>query len=233
MIMRKTLLVLLFVCLGTSVFADMTVVEKVHTGAMMGQPAKDSAMTMRIKGKKARVDDTGAGTSIIVDLAAGKLYRIESSKKEVMVMSLDMAAQASNMLGQMTQNQKSTLEKGAASKEINGYKCDEYHISTTGGMINLDATYWVTKDVDSSEYAPFREYSMGVMKMMNMEDLAKLDGIPIRSQTKMNMMGQNIDVTNEVQSISKDPIADSIFAIPADYKVQEMKMPQMPTPPQQ
>lgn len=208
----------------------MTVVEKVHSGAVMGQPAKDSTMTMQIKGKKARVGDNASDNYVIIDLAANKMYTVSNAKKEVMSMSLDVASKASGMLGQLanSKDQKSNLENVGTTKVINGYKCDQYHLTTSGGMMNIDANYWVTKDVDAAEYAPFREYSMGVMKMMNMEPLAKMEGLPIRSESKMSMMGQNIDVTSEVQSISKAPIADTTFAIPAGYKVQEFKMPEMP-----
>jgi len=52
-------------------------------------------------------------------------------------------------------------------------------------------------------------------------------GLPIRSETKMNMMGQNIDSKVEVVRISRDAVADSLFTVPAGYKVQAVTgMPQ-------
>lgn len=226
--MKKLLFLFLFAGLATALFADMTVVQKVHSGSVMGQPAKDSTMTMRVKGNKSRIEDASSGTYILVDLSANKMYRVETAKKEAMSMSLDMATKAGDMFSQMSKDAKTTLTKGTGSQVINGFKCDEYHMSTTGGMINMEATYWVANDVDAKEYAPFRKYSEGVLKMMKMEELSKLEGMPIKTVTTMNMMGQKIDATSEVQSIKHDPIPDSIFTIPADYKIQEMKMPEMP-----
>jgi hypothetical protein len=226
--MKRILFLFLFACLSSALFADMTVVQKIHTGSIMGQPPKDSVMTMKVKGNKSRIEDSTSGTWMLVDLTANKMYTVQPAKKEVMSMSLDMASKAGDMFGQMSQNAKSSLTKGTETTVINGYKCEQYHLTTTGGMLNLEATYWVTSDVDSKEYAPFRKYSESVLKMLKMDDLSKLQGMPIRSETTMDMMGQKIDVTSEIQSITHDAIPDSSFVIPPDYKIQEMKMPEMP-----
>lgn len=226
--MKKLLFLFLFTCLSSALFADMTVVQKIHSGSVMGQPAKDSTMTMKVKGNKARIEDSTSGNWMLVDLTANKMFTVQPPKKEVMSMSLDMASKAGDMFSQMGQNAKSTLTKGTETKVINGYKCDQYHLTTTGGMLNLDATYWISNDVDSKEYTPFRKYSESVLKMLKMDDLTKLQGMPIRSETTMNMMGQKIEVTSEIQSISHDAVPDSAFVIPADYKIEEFKMPEMP-----
>lgn len=226
--MKKLFFLLLFACLTTALFADMTVVQKIHSGSVMGQPPKDSVMTMKVKGDKARIEDASSGTWMLVDLAANKMFSVQPAKKQAMSMSLDIASKAGDMFSQMSQNAKTTLTKGTETKVINGYKCDQYKLSTTGGMLNLEATYWVSNDVDSKEYLPFRKYSESVLKMLKMDDLSKLQGMPIRSETSMNMMGQKIDVTSEIQSISHDAVPASVFVIPADYKIEEMKMPEMP-----
>src|SRR5262245_13123700 len=128
--MKKTLLLFLFLGLTSALFADMTVVQKVHSGPVMGQPAKDSTTTMKVKGHKARIEDSSSGTWVLVDLDGNKMYTVQPTKKEAMSMSLDMATKAGDMFSQMSQNAKTTLTKGTETKVINGYKCDSYHLAT-------------------------------------------------------------------------------------------------------
>src|ERR1044072_7713615 len=96
--MKKAFLLLLFVCMSATAFADMTIVQKVHAGPMMGQPAKDMNVTIYVKGKKERMDYTERPVSLLIDLDTGKMYQIDHEKKQVAEGSLDMFKQ---MTGQM------------------------------------------------------------------------------------------------------------------------------------
>jgi len=226
--MRKLFFLFVFVCLSTALFADMTVVEKVHTGPMMGKPAQDSMMTMRIKGNQARIEHS-PDTWLLVDLGANMVYTINPAKKSIASVSLNGAAQTGDVFSMMAQNMKSTLEAKPGTEVINGYKCQQYHLTTTGGVINLEGTFWITKDVDTKEYAPFRKYGEGILKTLKLDDLNKLEGMVIRSNLKINMMGQDITSNSEVQSISHEAIPAATFALPKDYTMQELKMPPMAT----
>jgi hypothetical protein len=78
--MRTLLFLILFGLVSALAFADMTLVQKIQTGAMMGQPANTDTMTLVIKGSKARMDFSSRKISQIVDLNEHKIYRINVEK---------------------------------------------------------------------------------------------------------------------------------------------------------
>ena len=219
--MKRILFLFLFVFVSGIAFADMTIIQKIASGPMMGQPARNDVMTMRIKGSKARIDFESGETSQIVDVQAGKMYVLDHSKKQVMVMTTDMMRQTGEMFSKMGggQSMNMNFQKTNKTQTINGYKCDEYTMTTSGPM-SMTATYWITNDIDDKEFKPFKEFGESFMKMMGATNAP--EGMPIRSETKMTMMGKNITSSAEVQKISHDALSDTLFDLPKDYSVSEM-----------
>jgi len=199
--------------------ADVTLVQKVNTGAMMGQPAQNFDMTMYIKGSKARIETSNGQQYQIIDLTQKKMFVIDPAKKQANVLSSDVVHKAGQMAGEMMKNAKSSAQKTGKSETINGYKCEEYLVTVSGPM-SITSHQWVTQDVELTEFEAFEEYTQSFSKILG-GSLPDIKGLPIRSETKMNMMGQNIDAKVEVVRISKDAVADSLFVVPAGYKVQE------------
>jgi hypothetical protein len=226
--MKTLMCMLLILTIAAVCHADLKIVQKNETGAMMGQPAKNFMQTIYIKGDKARMDLSEAGMYQIIDLKSRKVMNVDPAKKQVMTMDIDMMKKMSGpMMGMMGKDMKGSVKKTGNSNTINGFKCDEYVITMTGS-ISMTNTECVTTAEDASEFEPMRTYFQEFAKMMNMDASQLPPGIPVHSNMKMSMFGQNITGRSEVQSISHDPVADSMFAIPPDYKVEEMKMPQMP-----
>ncbi len=227
--MKRVFALLFFLFITAPAFADLTYVQKIHSGPIMGQPAKDMTLTTYIKGKKER-SDAGPGQWILVDLDQSKMYMVDDTKKSVFVGTLDQMKQ---MMGKMmaSQNVKATVQKTGKSETVNGIECQEYSLSTTGqGMMLVNGTFCMTESV-SADYEPFKEFGQDWMRMLGADELAKLKGVPVKSATKISIMGQSMDSTTEVVSISHDTVPASKFVIPADYKVQEMpKMPQQEHP---
>jgi hypothetical protein len=216
--MKKMLFLLLILFAVTPVFADMTIVQKVTSGPFMGQPGGDDVMTMKIKGSKARIDHSNSKTFQIIDLAQQKIYTADPDKKSVMILPLDMMQQVGSAvmgMGGGTINFKKT----GRTEKINGYNCEEYVMSSEG-MMKLNGNLWVTKDFDVAEYGPFKEFAESFLKGMKADNPP--EGMTIRSNTKMNMMGKEVSATNEVQNVSREPVPDSVFVIPPDYKTEEM-----------
>jgi Domain of unknown function (DUF4412) len=224
---KLVLLILLFsACFA---FADITIVQKVVTAGMMGQPPQNITLTMYIKGSKARIEGVGekSNTFQIIDLDQKKMWIVDNSKKQVMVVSPEMMDAASQMMQQMGAQAKTDVQKTGKTDTVAGYKCDEYTVNTTGGMMNFNSTQCVTNDVKTDEFEPFRKYAQQYAKMMGNVNGPK--GLPVRTDSKISMMGQTFESKGEVTSISRSPIADTMFTVPADYKVVEMpKMPHMP-----
>src|SRR5436853_3080122 len=102
--MKTILFVMMFGLLSTLCFADMTLVQKVQTGPMMGQPAHTDTMTWAIKGSKARMD-LGKMTQII-DLDAHKIYSIDAAKKTVRVSSTELSKETADMIASVGNDMK-------------------------------------------------------------------------------------------------------------------------------
>ena len=138
--MKKALLLLLFLSIGAIAFADMTYVSKVHSGAVMGQPAKDMTLTSMIKGKKFKTE-IGEGNWMLIDLDQGKMFMVDNTKKTVIVGTLDeMKKMGSMMMG--GQNVKASVQKTGKTETVSGVACDDYTLTTTGqGFMTMNGTF--------------------------------------------------------------------------------------------
>jgi hypothetical protein len=218
--MKKLFFLLIAITFATVLHADMTVVQKVVSGPIMGQPGKDMTLTQYYKGPKSRIDISPT-SYMIIDTAEGKMYTVDTTKKTVTVMSREMLAKTVEMGMSMMGGSNFNVNKTGKTQTINGYKCEEYTV--TSPNMNIDA--WVTQDVDIKELEAFRGFGQDLIG----KAMASLPGLSIKSESKINLMGQEITGNSEVTSVTKDPVPASMFVIPADYQVKEMAMPKIPT----
>ncbi len=216
--MKTVTLLMLFTLLSTHVFADITIVQKMATGPMMGQPAKDTTLTQYYKGTKSRID-SDPNSYVVIDLEAGKMYTVDKANKKVTVMSRDMLQKTMEMGLMMMGGGNFTVNKTGKTETISGYKCEEFAIS--GKTVNINA--WMTQDVDVKELEPFRAFGQDIIG----KAMAGIPGLAIKSDAKVSMMGQEIAASTQVLSISRDSVPGSLFVIPADYEVKEMALPSM------
>jgi len=221
--MKPLLFGMLFCLVSALVFADMTLVQKVQTGAMMGQPAHSETLTWAIKGSKARMDF--GKISQIVDLDANKVYKIDAARKQVLVMSTDLSKQTADMISKIGEDTKIDVRATGKMERINGYKCKEY-VMTMSGPMSMVTTFWLTQDIDATEFERFQTFGMQMPKMKGSESMAEMKGIPIKSISKTTLMGHVIDGSTEMQSLSHDTVSASLFEVPKDYKL--MQMPNIP-----
>jgi len=84
----------------------------------------------------------------------------------------------------------------------------------------------MAEDIDAKEMEPFRNFTLGIAKIIGQEPIARLKGMLIASDSIVNFQGQDIHGRLEVQSISREPLDDSLFAMPADYQI--LELPAMP-----
>jgi len=216
--MKKAFLVLLNFVFTGGLFADTTIVQKMESSGMMGQPPTSGTMTMYIKGAKAKIENMAPGMSQVMDIESGKVSIINSSQKTVMVMTSDEMKKFAGMMG--NGGMTPTAQKLGTAKTVNGYSCEEYKL-TISGMISSETIACVSGDVDTSDMEKFRAFSEELAK--NFGGLpADVKGFPVISNTKMRVMGKEMTSSTELISISKDSISDDIFVIPSDYRVQEM-----------
>ena len=220
-----------FLCLffGTAALADMTVVQKLKSDLMPGAK-QDSSMTMSVKGQKARIDLPASQMSSIIDAKEGKMLTLDHKQKQVMVMSLDDLKKSVALATKSGQEKtKPVIKKTGKVETIQGYKCAEYDFVGIGDN-PAKIKCWITEEVDDSEMEVVRSFGGRMGGLFGFNDLQKPKGMIIRSESKMNIAGRDVTSASEVLSIKREPVADSVFVIPADYKT--MELPSFNPPPQ-
>jgi len=221
--MNKILCLPVLILFCTVCFADITIVQKVEAGAMMGQPAKNLTMSMYVKGNKARIETKEAQNYQILDLQTNKIYNVNPAEKKVVIMSMDLMKHAGDAMGKMGE-MKTDVKKTGATAQVNGFKCEEYVVTITG-PINGTTTECVTNDVDTTEFDRYRDFAMNFAKMMGSAKAPEIKGLPVRTASKITIMGANMETKSEVQSVSTKQIEDSKFVVPSDYTVQDLAAP--------
>lgn len=223
--MKNILLFLLFAGICAAASADVTIVNKVHMGKMMNKPEHDTTNTIMVKGDKGKIISGDVDTYQIFDLKTGNVSIVDPKRKTVMVMSAETMRNAAGMLGGMmgsnNPDAKPAVEKLGTSHSYAGYDCTDYKITTTGVM-TMSSVSCLTSKIDIKEFDAFKQYS----KLFGIDFTE--EGFPVHSETTISIMGQTTTATSELVKASHDSIAASEFVVPADYKVQEMKMPQIP-----
>ena len=221
----KTLgaILLLFVCLLSTVQADLTIVQK------MDGMGGDMETTIKIKAGKTRVDASPA-TSIIMDAKTGEMINLMHAEKKYMTIPSQMALAAIESMKKMQGDQTGPAPSPAPTgkkETISGYPTEEYTCEVAGSKVSL----WLTKTLPDYQAvlaemsAAFNQGLMStVMKSVGM-DFATLPGFPMRTVNELQP-GQTI--TSTVESVSTKAIPDADFEIPVGY--QAMKMPTL-TPP--
>ena len=230
--MKKAALLAAMILAAGTVPADLTVVQKIEP-KVDSDKASVISMTIRIKGSKARMDFKPETQASVIDLQAGKIYLIDHSSKQVMVMSLAQMKAAMAMAGKSLAGKtaKTALQKTGNTKVINGFKCQEYTCVPGGAGISR-LTCWLAGDVDTKELDPFREFTMSSAQVMGLAAMDQLKGMLIASEAETSLPGENNRSRLEVQSISRAAIDDAVFVMPPDYRT--MELPElMQTPPAQ
>lgn len=229
--MRKTTVV--FICvLAAAVFAnaDIYVKTKMHQDAysIMGQsqPAEDSISEQWIT--KDRVALIHEKTSMILDHKKNVMIMINHEDKSYVVteLPLDMTAlfppEMAQMFGEMFK-MTVAVTPGGQTKTIGRWKCTNYKVDITM-MMPITMTVWATTDVpfDLNAYMDDMYVNMLAAQLrldaQGMEEMKKIRGFWIASETVVDVMGSKMRTTSEVVEIAKKTPPADVFAIPAGYK---------------
>jgi len=227
-IMIKILIVGFGLALWVSAaMADLTMVQTLQTSAMPAESGRASTMTIKIKGQKVRVDFSGMPVSSIVDLKAKKMFFLNHKQKQVMIMPLAFMQSmlALSVPGANTDQNKSAIQKTGKVQAINGYNCEEYAGASGGGTT---IRCWIAIAAEVSEMEPFRVYVQNAFKATSFGSLVAMKGLIVRSESTVLTNAKPVTSRTELQSLSKAPIADAVFSLPADYTV--MGMPSLLAP---
>lgn len=231
----KKLFIIIFVLLALAAWAsaDIYVKSKTHTDAMsiMGRntPAKDSISEQWIG------DDQFANISenmtIVIDLKKNVFDMINNQDKTYVetTLPLDMSKllppEMSAMAGMMQATV--TVTPTGQTKTIGQWNCTEYDVTMTMMMMPIKMKVWASADVpfDVSKYMS-KMYGNVLKSQMRLDDksvqeMMKVKGFWIASDTAMEMMGQKMHSTMEVVEIGKKTAPAGVYSIPAGYTKQD------------
>ncbi|MFH1477515.1 MAG: DUF4412 domain-containing protein [Verrucomicrobiota bacterium] len=205
----------------SAALADLTVIQNLETSAMPVESGKGSTMTMKIKVQKARVDFSGMPISAIIDLKSQKMFFLDHKQKQVMVMPMDLMQSMLELSTPKTATgqDKSAIQKTGKVQTINGYTCEEYAGSSGGGTT---IRCWIANASEAAEMEPFRVYAQDAFKATSFGGLAAMKGLIVRSESTVLTNDKPVTSRTELQSLSKAPIDDAVFSLPADYTVTGM-----------
>jgi hypothetical protein len=122
---------------------------------------------------------------------------------------------------------KVELKAMGQKKTVNGFACDMYRVSRDGVAKEEDCIApWGPKVLQKSDFENFRKFaeemakSMGVTGTQNdmFQQYDKFPGIPV----SRHMLDGGED--EEIESIKRGSVAESLFTVPAGYTKKEMPM---------
>lgn len=228
---RLSTLLVIVLALGAFLHADIYIRTKTHADAMsvMGQdqPAKDSVTEQWMAEDK--VATNMENQSIILDLKANKMFIVNHGEKTYVETDLPLdivkilPPQAAQMMGGMMKATVTVAPNGQ-TKQIGAWKCSGYDIAISMMMMTMKQTVWAASDV-GFDLTTFMAKAYGnVLKAQYMffddaalAEMKKIKGIPILTETILEMMGTQNHRSSEVVEISKKASPPGVYAVPAGY----------------
>lgn len=221
---RKSSLILLAVVamlvVAFPASADLKIVQKTHTGGIMGQPPQDQNQIIYATSKYIR-QEIDSKMIFIFDGDSGKMIMLNTDSKEYSVIDpaklkgfMEMAA---GMMGEI----KASATPTQQTSKVGKWNTKLWKIKLTSNMFSMDMDIFATTEIKMpGVYENFQKkwgLLQGAMAKM-VEEMQKVEGYPVKSVGKMTIMGQSIETTTEVLEVSTAKLADSLFQIPAGFK---------------
>ncbi|MGA2531834.1 MAG: DUF4412 domain-containing protein [Candidatus Aminicenantales bacterium] len=233
---RLSVLLVVVLAFGAFLHADVYIKTKIHADAtsIMGQsqPAKDSVMEQWLA--EDMVATNAENQSIILDLKANKIFIVNHAEKNYVEtdLPLDMAKllppQAAQMMGGMMKATVTVAPNGQ-TKQVGSWKCSGYDVTISMMMMPMKQSLWAASDV-GFDLNKFMAKAYGnIIKAQNMffddaavSEMQKIKGIPILTETTMEIMGTQSHRSSEVVEIGKKTPPPGVYAVPAGYTKTDM-----------
>lgn len=224
--------------------ADIYMKHKQHTDAVIVNGISQAPQDIVVESwiTKDAMRSNNDKTGFIVYSKEGRFLVLDHSNKvysEISISNDEMAkimdkyktpqemAQVQKMMSKIM-DVKVTVEKTGESKKINGYNCTRYNQTMQMAMGSVNNVIWSTVDLkyDSDMIAEFSAATMarfpGMQNMMKqmIEEMKKIQGIHILTETTQDFMGKKIKSSLELLEIKNVTSPAAIFKVPKDYKKQ-------------
>ena len=227
-------------CAAVLVLSAVAVLAGDLTITMMGKgKMNDGPQTHYWSSKFMRIDNPGSKKDMLVDYVNGVNYTIDHNKKVIQKTSWDdleaavegMAKQFKDMppqvLAMMPGGGGGEVSVEDQGKEVVlGRTCRKWNITIGKMVIETSNDPSLKPPVPAGSYTRFLRVKnlMGAMGPAAMgmkklgEEEAKIQGLALKTRKVMPMVGE---MTTEATEVKEGAIAESVFALPADYKVED------------
>lgn len=231
--MRRIATALVLVLAPLPAAADTVLTLRNHSDevVMMGQktPAQDNEFRYWFSDDSTRYD-MGDDTSIVMSLAAKKLFVINHLEKNFSTIDLpfdfkslvgpEMAPMMEQMMKMMAASV--TVTPTDRTGEYGGYACkfSKVDISMSMMQMSMDQCLSEKMPIDYSRYKALAQAQAEMIPSGSwMKELAdKLQGFPVRSETTTTMMGKSFKSWQELKSVEEKSAPAGFYAPPAGYK---------------
>jgi DNA-binding protein YbaB len=224
---------------------DLTIVfkETGGNGATTTAQYYTSAKMRHNQGDHDSIVEYATGKIISIDNKKKEYWEATAAEFEAQMKKMNaqmeqMNAQMANMPPAVREKMEQMMGGGGAvtvtkggTKKIAGYDAQQYTV-TLGQMMTMET--WNTTalklpvpEIDVKRFASLASSSsMAAMANNPMfksmakvtEEMKKIEGIALATNTTVKMMGKSNVTSREATEVKQGPVPDSVFAIPADYK---------------
>jgi hypothetical protein len=202
------------------------------------EPARAGAnMTIKIKGDRARIDASPQLTTIF-DGKTGQVINLLNDQRTVVRISPGKLKAVTDMLDKFSDKkagpEKTKLTPTDRKETVNGYETEQY---TYDGP-DFKAIYWIALGYPDGAaiLAQLQSIKSEFWDAANtrMPDFRDFPGLPIRTRMILSKdtpadkpgtspSNHGTEITSTITCVSHDPIDDSEFTVPGDFK--ETKLP--------
>ncbi len=249
--MRTKRIVVLLCGLMLTVFAvqvqaDMYLKQATHSDAfeMMGQkqPETNDTTIMWLTEDKSCYQTPKM--TFLVRADKGVMYMINNEEKSYVEMPVDLMgmlvdaaeaddseageqvkAMAESVMGSM----KVTVTPTDETKEIGDWDSKKYDVEMSMMMMKGTQEIWATEDIDVDPvlFQASMNAAMGQMPGFEgvLEEMKKIEGIPVESTLEMAVMGQTMKTTTKVLEAGEKDAPAGTYDLPTGYTKTEGMMP--------
>ncbi len=207
--------------------ADIYIKQISHTDAfaMMGQeqPARDDSIDMWLGKDKMTVEMPQM--KVVINIAENVMYWISHQDKSYveMALPLDVEQYFPAQMTQLMKNVKVTVTPTDEKQKIGDWECQAYEVVMNIMMMDMKQKIWASTDVpfDWKEYTlemlpKLSQATMGLPEEA-VQEMSKIQGFQIKTETIMDVPGNEMKSWQEVQEITKKNAPEGTYAPPEGY----------------
>ncbi|HUG44259.1 MAG TPA: DUF4412 domain-containing protein [Acidobacteriota bacterium] len=226
---------------GQSTIGDGLILHKeVQSKGMMGQGGNETSTTYL--SQTALREESSDGSDMIMYLAERRFVLIDHEKKTYSEISVDDLQnrldevskamsdpenqQAMEMLKQMMGGGSGevTVRHIGDGGSVAGFSTQKYEIK----MAPMEMTLWATPEIEPpAAYFDMMNFNIARNPLFDtaqlIEAFRQVEGFPIKTETRMKLMGMNMETVSEVTNVERGAIDPAKFELPAGYKKSELK----------